>query len=158
MPGVLAVYTGQDLAAYGTMKCVVPFKNRDGSEMKKPPRHSLHTDKVRFVGDPIAVVVAETLMQAKDAAEAVEVDIEALPAVTKLSEAAKPGAPQLYDDVPEQRGARLPLRRSRQGRGGVRAGRARHQADAGQQPPRGQPRWSRAPRSRRSTRRAAATR
>ena len=59
------------------------------------------TDKVRFVGDPIAVVVAETAMQAKDAAEAVEVDIEPLPAVTRASDAAKPGAPQLYDDVPD---------------------------------------------------------
>src|SRR6201991_2338567 len=64
MPGVLGVYTGADLAAYGTMKCAVPFKNRDGSEMKKPARYSLMTDKVRFVGDPVAVVVAETLMQA----------------------------------------------------------------------------------------------
>ena len=59
------------------------------------------TDKVRFVGDPIAVVVAETAMQAKDAAEAVEVDIEPLPTVTRASDAAKPGAPQLYDDVPD---------------------------------------------------------
>src|SRR3954447_11631452 len=100
MPGVLAIYIGADLSAYGTMKCAVPFKNRDGSEMKKPKRYSLMTDKVRFVGDPIAVVVAETLAQAKDAAEAVEVDIEALPAVSRASEAAKPGAPQLYDDVP----------------------------------------------------------
>src|SRR5436190_13140920 len=100
MPGVLAIYTGADLAAYGTMKCAVPFKNRDGSEMKKPKRHSLMTDKVRFVGDPVAVVVAETLAQARDAAEAVELDIEALPAVTRASEAAKQGAPQLYDDVP----------------------------------------------------------
>ena len=100
MPGVLAIYTGADLSAYGTMKCAVPFKNRDGSEMKKPKRHSLMTDKVRFLGDPLAVVVAETLAQAKDAAEAVEVGIEALPAVTRASEAAKDGAPQLYDDVP----------------------------------------------------------
>ncbi len=100
MPGVLAIYTGADLSAYGTMKCAVPFKNRDGSEMKKPKRVSLMTDKVRFVGDPIAVVVAETLAQAKDAAEAVAVDIDPLPAVTQASEAAKPGAPQLYDDVP----------------------------------------------------------
>src|SRR3954468_19893893 len=100
MPGVLAIYTGADLSAYGIMKCAVPFKNRDGSEMKKPKRFSLMTDKVRFVGDPIAVVIAETVAQAKDAAEAVEVDIEALPAVTQASEAAKPGAPQLYDDVP----------------------------------------------------------
>ncbi|MEA2931006.1 MAG: aerobic carbon-monoxide dehydrogenase large subunit, partial [Hyphomicrobiales bacterium] len=100
MPGVLGVYTGADLSAYGTLKCAVPFKNRDGSEMKKPKRPSLTTDKVRFVGDPVAVVIAETLAAAKDAAEAVEVDIEELPAVTKASEAAKPGAPQLYDDVP----------------------------------------------------------
>jgi carbon-monoxide dehydrogenase large subunit len=100
MPGVLGIFTGADLAAYGTLKCAVPFKNRDGSEMKRPARPSLPIDKVRFVGDPIAVVVAETFAQAKDAAEAVEVDIEVLPAVTKASEAAAPGAPQLYDDVP----------------------------------------------------------
>ena len=55
---------------------------------------------MRFVGDPVACVVAETALQAKDAAEAVELDIEPLPAVTLASEAAKPGAPQLYDDVP----------------------------------------------------------
>src|SRR5436853_4505645 len=54
MPGVLAVYTGADLAAYGTMKCAVPFKNRDGSDMKKPKRYSLMSDQVRVVGDPIA--------------------------------------------------------------------------------------------------------
>src|ERR1051325_2082201 len=75
MPGVLGIFTGADLSAYGTLKCAVPFKNRDGSEMKKPARYSIHTDKVPFVGDPIAVVVAETLAQAKDAAEAVAVDI-----------------------------------------------------------------------------------
>ncbi len=100
MPGVLGAYTGQDLAGYGTIKCVVPFKNRDGSEMKKPPRPALPTDKVRFVGDPIAFVVAETPLQAKEAAEAVVVEIDPLPAVTKMSEAAKPGAPLVYDDVP----------------------------------------------------------
>jgi carbon-monoxide dehydrogenase large subunit len=102
MPGVLAVYTGADLAAaeYGGLKCFPPLNNRDGTPMKKPLRLALATDKVRFVGDPIACVVAETVAQAKDAAEAVAVDIETLPAVTKASEAAKPGAPQLYDDVP----------------------------------------------------------
>jgi aerobic carbon-monoxide dehydrogenase large subunit len=100
MPGVLGVYTAADLKAYGTLKCGVPFKNRDGSEMKKPPRPALAADKVRFVGDPVAVVVAETLLQAKDAAEAVIVDIDPLPAVTLASEAAKPGAPLVFDDVP----------------------------------------------------------
>jgi carbon-monoxide dehydrogenase large subunit len=100
MPGVLAVYTAKDLAAYGPHKCALDFKQRDGSPMKRPVRKSLAQDKVRFVGDPVACVVARTYVQAKDAAEAVEVDVEPLPAVTLASEAAKPGAPQLYDEVP----------------------------------------------------------
>jgi aerobic carbon-monoxide dehydrogenase large subunit len=101
MKGVLGIYTAPDLAAYGTLKCIVPFKNRDGSEMKKPPRHALATEKVRYVGDPVAIVVAETLLQAKDAAEAVELDIEPLAAVTNPEEAAQPGAPVLYDEAPD---------------------------------------------------------
>ena len=101
MKGVLGVYTAADLAGYGTLKCIVPFKNRDGSEMKKPPRHALAADKVRYVGDPVAIVVAETLLQAKDAAEAVELDIEPLNAVTNPEEAAQPGAPVLYDEAPD---------------------------------------------------------
>lgn len=100
MPGVVAVYTAADLAAYGPHKCNLDFKQRDGSAMKKPIRKSLAQGKVRFVGDPVACVVAETYLQAKDAAEAVELDIEPLPAVAVASAATKPGAPQLYDDVP----------------------------------------------------------
>src|SRR5499426_494426 len=100
MPGVLGVYTGADLAQYGTLKCIVPFKNRDGSPMKQPPRPALATDKVRFVGDPVAFVVAETPLQAKDAAEAVEVDIDPLPAVVRPEEAAQPGAPLLHEEAP----------------------------------------------------------
>src|SRR5919109_171934 len=100
MPGVLGVYTGTDLADYGTLKCIVPFKNRDGTPMKQPPRPALPTDRVRFVGDPIAFVVAETLLQAKDAAEAVEVETDALPAVVGPEEAARSGAPLLYDEAP----------------------------------------------------------
>ncbi len=102
MPGVLAVYTGADLqaAGYGGLKCVPPMKNRDGTPMKKPPRPALAVDKVRFVGDPVACVIAQTAIQAKEAAEAVILDIEPLPAVTRASEAVKPGAPQLFDDVP----------------------------------------------------------
>ena len=83
MPGVLAVYTGADIAHYGPLKSNLPFKSRDGSDMKKPRRQALASDKVRFVGDPIACVVAESPQQAKDAAEAVEVDIDALPAVVR---------------------------------------------------------------------------
>ena len=102
MPGVLAVVTGADLAAagYGGLKCLPPLKNRDGTPMKKPTRPALPTDKVRFVGDPVACVVAASVAQAKDAAEAVVVDSDPLPAVTRASDAAKAGAPQLYDDVP----------------------------------------------------------
>ena len=95
MPGVLAVYTGADLAAYGTHKTHIQLPN-----LKQTPRRSLPVDKVRFVGDPVACVVAETAVQAKDAAEAVEVDIEPLPAVTTAGEAARPGAPQLYEELP----------------------------------------------------------
>ncbi len=100
MPGVLGVYTAADLQGYGPLKCVVPFNNRDGTPMKKPLREALANGKVRYVGDPVAFVVAETLLQAKDAAEAVSLDIEPLPAVTSAEEAVRDGAPQLYDDVP----------------------------------------------------------
>ncbi|QAU47545.1 xanthine dehydrogenase family protein molybdopterin-binding subunit [Bradyrhizobium guangzhouense] len=102
MPGVLGVWTGTDLnaAGYGPFTCGLPLKSRDGSPVHQTNRHPLATDKVRFVGDPVAFVVAETLAQARDAAEAVELDIEPLPAVTDPEEAAKPGAPQLYDHIP----------------------------------------------------------
>jgi carbon-monoxide dehydrogenase large subunit len=100
MPGVLAVYTAADLNRYGVLKSTLPFKNRDGSPLKVALRHALAEGKVRLVGDPVACVIAETLTQAKDAAEAVSMDIDPLPAVTTASEGAAPGAPQLYDDVP----------------------------------------------------------
>lgn len=100
MPGVLAVLTGADLAAYGGLKCTLPLKSRDGSPIKYVPRPALATDKVRFVGDPVACVIAETIAQARDAAESVALDIEPLPAVVSARDAAKPGAPQLYDAVP----------------------------------------------------------
>src|SRR3954454_7516978 len=102
MPGVLGVWTGADLAAanYAPFTCGLPLKSRDGSPLLQTNRPALVTDKVRYVGDPVAFVVAETVAQARDAAEAVEVDIEPLPAVTDAAEAAKPGAPQLYDHIP----------------------------------------------------------
>ena len=102
MPGVLGVWTGVDLAAadYGPFTCGLPLKSRDGTPLLQTNRSALMTDKVRYVGDPVAFVVAETLAQARDAGEAVVVDIEPLPAVTDPEEAAKPGAPQLYDHIP----------------------------------------------------------
>jgi len=102
VPGVVGVYTAADLEGhgYGFMKCVLPLKNKDGSALLNIERPSLATDKVRFVGDPVAFVVAETRLAAKDGAEAVVLDIEQLPAVTEASAAAAPGAPQLYDHIP----------------------------------------------------------
>ncbi|MGA9323369.1 MAG: xanthine dehydrogenase family protein molybdopterin-binding subunit [Xanthobacteraceae bacterium] len=100
MPGVLAVYTAADLEGYGPLKCNMPLKSRDGSPLKKPWRGALARDKVRYVGDPVACVIAETVFAAKDAAEAVEVDVDPLAAVIGLEDAARAGAPLLYDDVP----------------------------------------------------------
>ena len=99
-PGVLAVYTGDDVAELGTIKALVPLKNRDGSAFHNPGRPMLATDKVRHVGEPVAMIVAETILQARDAAESIVVDYDVLPAVTDVREAAKPGAPQLFDDAP----------------------------------------------------------
>jgi carbon-monoxide dehydrogenase large subunit len=100
MPGVLAVCTAADLSAYGPLKCNLPLKNRDGSPIRYTPRRALTGDKVRFVGDAVACVVAETVTQAKDAAEAVTVDIEPLPVVLKPADAVKPGASLVFDAVP----------------------------------------------------------
>ncbi len=93
LPGVLGVFTGADLlaAGFGPMPSGAASKNRDGSDMAKPVQPPLTTDKVRFVGDPVAVVVAETAKQARDGAEAVFVDIEALPAVTTARGRRGPG-------------------------------------------------------------------
>ncbi|MGL5166529.1 MAG: xanthine dehydrogenase family protein molybdopterin-binding subunit [Afipia sp.] len=103
MPGVLGVWTGGDLASagYNPFVCGLPIKNRDGSPLLQTKRPPLTTDKVRFVGDPVAFVVAETLAQAREAGEAVVVDIDPLPSVTSAEDAAKPGAPLLYDNIPD---------------------------------------------------------
>ena len=102
MPGVLAVYTGADLAAagYGGMKCPVTPPDRHGKPMLAPRRPALPTDRIRFAGEAVAVVVAETALQAKDAAELVMLEIEPLPAVTDARAAALPGAPLVHDEVP----------------------------------------------------------
>ena len=99
LPGVLAVLTADDLTAYGGLKCGLPLKNRDGSPIHYVPRPALSGDKVRFVGDPVACVIAETVAQAKDGAEAVALDIEPLTPVLKPAEAIKPGAPLVFDQV-----------------------------------------------------------
>lgn len=100
MPGVIAVYGAADLAHYSPFPNVTAFKNRDGSPMKKPDRRPLAIDRVRYVGDAIAFVVAESAVEAREAAEAVAIDIEALPAVVTAADALREGAPLLYDDIP----------------------------------------------------------
>ncbi len=102
MPGVLAIYTGADLdrAGFGVIAAGPSIDNRDATPLRRAPRKPLMSDKVRFAGDPVAIVIAETHWQAVDAAEAVELDIEPLPAVTEAEAAISPDAPQLWDEVP----------------------------------------------------------
>src|SRR5215471_12081921 len=84
MPGVLGVYTAAELeaAGIGPLPPRQVMNNRDGTPMLSPTRYALATDKVRYVGEAIAAVIAETVAEAKDAAETVAADIEPLPAVT----------------------------------------------------------------------------
>ena len=102
MPGVLGIYAAADLLAVGltTMPPGMILKNRDGSPMATPRQSALAADKVRYVGEPVAFVVAETANQAKNAAEAVLLDVDPLSAVTTAAAAAAPGAPLLHDEVP----------------------------------------------------------
>ncbi|MEO9188786.1 MAG: xanthine dehydrogenase family protein molybdopterin-binding subunit [Acetobacteraceae bacterium] len=102
-PGILAVHTGVDYAndGLGMPKAAMPRKKADGSPMFAPQRPALVIDRVRYVGDPIAMVIAETLAQAKDAAELVAIEYESLPSVTSVAEAARSDAPRLWDDNPD---------------------------------------------------------
>jgi carbon-monoxide dehydrogenase large subunit len=101
-PGVLAVLTGEDWEKSGWRDLPVPggMKRRDGSPSYKPRFPALVKDRVRWVGDYVAFVVAETLHQAADAAELIEIDYEPLPAVTSTAAAAELGAPLVWDDCP----------------------------------------------------------
>ena len=102
-PGVLAVYTAEDIKAAGLKS--LPFllvfdKNIDGSKVFSPPREILAVDVVRHVGYPVAFVVAETLGQAQDAAELVDVSYEPLPSITDTKLATDADAPQVWDGAP----------------------------------------------------------
>ena len=98
-PGVHAVITGEDLTQYGDMTCAMPLKNADGSPLRTTYRPALARGKLRFVGDPVAVIVAETKAQAKDAGELVVMEVDTLDAVTEASAAGM--SPLLYDDIAE---------------------------------------------------------
>ncbi len=97
-PGVIAIFTGADMQV-GGLPCGWLIHSKDGSPMAEPPHPVLAQGKVRHVGDPVAVVIAETRSQAKDAAELIVVDYKPLPAVVSAEDALKPGAPQLHEQA-----------------------------------------------------------
>ena len=102
LPGVLCILTGDDLKArgLGTLRPLVPRKRRDGSPAFVCPQPILADGVVRYVGDPIAFIVAENLHQAKDAAELIDIDYEPLDAVTEAEAALAPGAPPVWANNP----------------------------------------------------------
>ena len=135
MPGVLAVLTGSELAAdkIGNLICGWMITSKDGSQMKMAPHPALAHGKANHVGDAVAVIVAETLPQAKDAAEKVKVDYELLPAVSDPAKAQAQDAPHIHE-VAAQHHLSVASRRSESLRGGVQGRGARHQARLHQQP------------------------
>lgn len=102
VPGVVAVFTGADLAGAGLGPLPVkpPIKQPDGSGVAIAPRPALANGRVRYVGEPVAMVIAESLAAAEDAAELVQIEYEALPAVALAADALAAGAPLLFDEIP----------------------------------------------------------
>ena len=102
MPGVVAVYTGADLqaAGYGPLPCMMAaLKSHDGSPIILPENPALAIERVRYLGHPVVAVIAETVAQAKDAAEAIGLDIEELPAIDTVEAAIASGAPLVWPDI-----------------------------------------------------------
>lgn len=101
MAGVLGVFTSADLAQVGIrpLGFHATCGGENGGPMVAPPRHALASDTVRYAGEPVALVVAETRYQGLDAAEEVDLDVEVLPAVTGVEQATAPGAPVLWPDA-----------------------------------------------------------
>jgi carbon-monoxide dehydrogenase large subunit len=103
MPGVKTIFTGADLIAddIGTLQTLPIFKRADGSPASFPPRRLLAHEVVRFVGEPVAAIVATSRAQAQDAAEAIAIDYEELPAVTDVHAATEKGAPVIWQGAPD---------------------------------------------------------
>ncbi len=101
-PGVVAIFTGADMAKeeIGGLPCGWQIHNKDGSPMAEPPHPVLAVGKVRHVGDPVAVVIADTKQQARDAAELISIDYQDLPSVSSTPDALATGAPLVHDEVP----------------------------------------------------------
>ncbi len=101
-PGVVGVFVGTDLPdSVGGLPCGWLITDVNGQPMKEPKHPLLAQGKVRYVGDQVAMVVAETVNEAKDAAELIEVDYEVLPAVVSVADARKPGVPAVHDNAPD---------------------------------------------------------
>ncbi len=99
MPGVVRIFTGADFEGVGTIPCGWQITDRFGEVMKEPAHPVLAQGKVRHVGDPIAAIVAESLEEARNAAEAIELDITELPAVVDMKDALSEGATKVHDDL-----------------------------------------------------------
>ena len=99
MPGVLRIFTGDDFKDAGSLPTAWQVTSRDGSKQQEPRHPILAEGVVRHVGEPIAAVVAETLAQARDAAEAIEVDIDELPAVVDMRAALEADAPKVHESL-----------------------------------------------------------
>ncbi len=104
-PGVVAVFTWDDMAKEGCDYFALPamFPNADGSKPDMTPRRPLAHEVVRYVGEAVVAVVAESRGQAQDAAELVEIEYDALPSVSEIEDALKPGAPQVWKGAPGNR-------------------------------------------------------
>lgn len=100
MPGVIDILTGEDYKAdqLGFVRGISPLKRRDGSQMYRPPRPAMTDKKISHIGQAIALVVAEDIWAAKDAAEAIEVEYETLPVSLSTADGNKPDAPRIYED------------------------------------------------------------
>ena len=99
MPGVQRIFTGADFEAVGSIPCGWLITDRHGDPMQEPRHPVLAHGKIRHVGEPICAVVADTLAQARDAAEAIVLDYETLPAVIDMKDAVKADAPKVHDDL-----------------------------------------------------------
>ena len=100
--GVLTVLTGDDAAAdgLGNVPCIYRVDNIDGSQNVYPPRPQLALGRVRYVGEPVAIVIAESAEAARDAGDLVEVDYDPLPCSTHTARTTDAGMPQIWDDAP----------------------------------------------------------
>jgi aerobic carbon-monoxide dehydrogenase large subunit len=100
LPGVVEIFTGADLTGVNGLPCGWLITGTDGKPMNEPPHPVLAQAKVRYVGDAVALVIAESIAEAKDAAEQIGVDYDVLPAVVNPVDALAPGAPLIHDQAP----------------------------------------------------------